>query len=71
MKVNFSTTTKKLQNVNESARKLEVLKKSDSEIEARQWAIDHTQSNSHPGVIFDTSLQNTLSFMKSTNNFLR
>ena len=69
----LSLITKKLDEVKESTHKLgEILKESKTP----QLAIENTRNalpidieKLHPGVIYDTSLENTLSNMKNITSF--
>ena len=64
---NLSPILKKLDVINESTQKLgENIKESNSENETPQLAIEKTQNDIQPGVIYDTLLENTLSNMKKT-----
>ena len=75
----FKPTTKKLEEVNESSKTLtEVFEKSDSENETpTQLAIENTPTHpaianiQHEGVIYDTSLERTITTMKTANNFFK
>ena len=50
------------------------MKKSEFEFEDKkstQLAIENTQINSHLGVLYDASLENTLTKMKTAKNFFK
>ena len=68
---NLSPITKKLTEVNESLKKLEVLKNSDFKNETPQLAIENTPNDFLTGVLYDPSSEHTLTTMKKANIFLR
>ena len=47
------------------------IKETNSENETPQLVIRKNQNVSHPGVLFDASLENTLAIMKTANNILK
>ena len=62
---NLSTITGKLEEINDTSKILgELFKKSDCVKETPKLAIENTQNDFRPGVIYDISLANTLSIMK-------
>ena len=74
---NLSSIVKKLEEVNDTTQKLgEIIENSDTENETPHLAIENTQNelpienNIEPGVKYHTSLENTLTNMKTANHFL-
>ena len=77
----FIPITEKLGEVDKSTKKLKVFETSDSENKTPELAMKSTrnetfsqptiQNESHPGVLYDTSLENTLEKMKKSKKFFK
>ena len=68
----LSTITAKLDEIDNSTEKPgDKNIKSNSENEKLQLAIQNTQNYSHPGVLYDTSLENKLTNLKTAKNFFK
>ena len=77
----FITITEKLGEVDKSTKKLKVFETSDSENKTPELAMKSTrnetfsqptiQNESYPGVLYDTSLENTLEKMKKNKKFFK